>query len=78
MVRDDIQKYLPLTEATYYILMALVRPLHGYGLMQWIQEDSHGLVTVGAGTLYNAVAKLEQERLIVKVQEDHRPREDRS
>ena len=32
MVTDkDINKYLPLTEATYYIMLSLTEPLHGYG-----------------------------------------------
>ncbi len=72
MVREEVQQYLPLTEATYYILLALVSPLHGYGVMQWIHETSRGLVTVGAGTLYNAFSLLLKEGLIVKVDEDER------
>ena len=31
-----------LTEAVYYILLALHEPLHGYGIMQKIQELSGG------------------------------------
>ena len=34
MVHDDINKYLPLTESTYYIMLTLVEPLHGYAVMQ--------------------------------------------
>ena len=29
MFPDKLKKYLPLTEATYYIMLALVEPLHG-------------------------------------------------
>ena len=72
MVREDIESYLPLTEVTYYILLALTEPLHGYGVMQWIAEASDGLVNVGAGTLYNAISLLLGEGLIVKVDEDER------
>lgn len=72
MTRDDVSSYLPLTEATYYILLALAEPLHGYAVMKKIEELSEGTVIVGAGTLYNAVSKLEQEGLIAKVQEDDR------
>jgi len=72
MARDDISSYLPLTETTYYILLALTEPLHGYAVMRKIQGISEGTVNVGAGTLYNAVSKLQQEGLIVKVQEDDR------
>ena len=69
---DDIAGYLPLTETTYYILLALVEPLHGYAVIKKIQEISEGTVNVGAGTLYNAVSKLQKEGLIVKVNEDDR------
>ena len=30
---DKVLKHLPLTEATYYIMLALIEPLHGYGVM---------------------------------------------
>jgi DNA-binding PadR family transcriptional regulator len=72
MTQDDISGYLPLTETTYYILLALIEPLHGYAVIKKIQKISEGTVNVGAGTLYNAVSKLQQEGLIVKVNEDDR------
>jgi len=72
MVQDDLERYLPLTESTYYILLALVEPLHGYAVMQRIEGMSEGLVHVGAGTLYNAVPVLLKEGLIAQVDEDSR------
>jgi len=36
--RDETQKYLPLTEATCYILLSLVEPLHGYAIMQKVKR----------------------------------------
>ncbi len=68
----DIQKYLPLTETTYYTLLALQTPLHGYGVMQKVDEISQGTVKLGAGTLYGAFSQLEKERLIEKVSEEER------
>lgn len=59
-----IKKYLPLTESTYYIMLSLVEPLHGYGIMQYTQECSNGAVKLGPGTLYGALGKLESEKLI--------------
>ena len=38
------QKYIPLTEATYYILLSLVKPMHGYGIMQMVEEMTNGEV----------------------------------
>jgi len=72
MVRNDINKYLPLTESTYYIMLTLVDPLHGYAVMQKVEEISKGTVRVGPGTLYGAFTSLEKEGLIVKVKEDNR------
>jgi DNA-binding PadR family transcriptional regulator len=68
----DISKYLPLTEATCYILLSLVEPLHGYGVMQKIEQLSEGTVSVGPGTLYGAFSTLEKDGLIVKVAEEER------
>ena len=67
-----IKKYLPLSEATYYIMLTLVEPLHGYGVMQKVQEISQGTVTIGPGTLYGAFSTLEKEKLIIMVREEER------
>ena len=69
---ESIDKYLPLTESTYYILLALAEPLHGYGVMQKVETMSEGAVKIGPGTLYGAFQALEKEGLIVKVGEEER------
>lgn len=69
---NKTNKYLPLTEATYYIMLSLVEPLHGYGVMQKVKEISRGTVKVGPGTLYGVFSTLEKEGLIVKVREEER------
>lgn len=66
---NDFSKYLPLTESTAYILLALAEPLHGYGVMQKVEAMSAGTVKIGPGTLYGAFSTLEGEGLIVKVDE---------
>jgi DNA-binding PadR family transcriptional regulator len=65
-------KHLPLTEATYYIMLALEAPLHGYGVMQKVEQMSEGVVRVGPGTLYGAFSTLEREGLIAMVDEQER------
>lgn len=72
MTQNDIKKYLPLTETTYYILLALVEPLHGYAAIKKIHQLSEGAVDVGAGTMYNALSNLLQENLISQVEQDVR------
>lgn len=69
---ENPDKYLPLTESTAYILLALAEPLHGYGVMQKVEMMSDGTVKLGPGTLYGAFSTLETEKLIVKVEEVER------
>jgi DNA-binding PadR family transcriptional regulator len=69
---SELEKYLPLTEATYYILLALVKPLHGYGIMQRVEEISAGMVKLGPGTLYGALSNLQNEGLIEMIREGDR------
>jgi DNA-binding PadR family transcriptional regulator len=71
-MNKHIAKYLPLTEATAYILIALQEPLHGYGVMQKVEAISKGTVKIGPGTLYGAFTTLETEGLIVKTGEQQR------
>ena len=47
-----------LTESTYYILLSLVTPQHGYGIMQRTEQLSGGAVRLAAGTLYGALNAL--------------------
>ena len=54
----------PMTEATYYILLSLIRPGHGYGMMQRIRELSGGRLVMGPGTLYGVLSRMLKEGLI--------------
>ncbi len=49
---------LALTEAVFYILLSLQKPLHGYGIIQNVEELSKGRVKLAAGTLYGALNSL--------------------
>lgn len=53
-----------LTEAVTYILLSLYEPLHGYGIMQKVQNLSGGRVNLAAGTLYGALNTLLERRWI--------------
>lgn len=66
---NKFTKYLPLSESTFYIMLSLVEPMHGYGIMQNVENISGGQVKIGPGTLYGAFTSLENEKLIVKVTE---------
>ena len=47
-----------LTEAVFYILLSLMRTMHGYGIMQNVEALSDGRVRLAAGTLYGAINTL--------------------
>lgn len=57
-------KNLPLTETVYYVLLALLEPLHGYAVMQKVEELSGGQVRLAAGTMYGAIENLLKKKWI--------------
>jgi DNA-binding PadR family transcriptional regulator len=59
--------YSALTEAVYYILLSLYTPLHGYGIIQYVEEISKGRVVLAPGTLYGALSTLQDKGLIKPV-----------
>ena len=58
---------LPLTETTYYVLLSLFEPAHGYAILQKVEELSDGQVRLAAGTLYGALENLEKQRMICQI-----------
>ena len=65
-------KYLPMTETAYYILLSLLGPRHGYGIMQHVWKLTGGRIKIGAGTIYGTLSKLEEDKLIAPVAEEER------
>ena len=63
----NLEKYLPLTETTYYILLSLLEPGYGYAVMQKAEELSGGRVRIAAGTMYGALDNLLRQKLIASV-----------
>ena len=53
-----------LTEGTFYILLALYEPKHGYAIMQFIEDRTNGRLLLGAGTLYGALNSLSEKKWI--------------
>lgn len=62
----------PMTEAMYYVLLALVHPNHGYQLMTEIEEVSKGRIKMGPGTLYGVLTRLQKDGLIIVINDDGR------
>lgn len=70
----NYNKLLPLTETTFYIMLSLVKPSHGYAIMQNVEQLSHNKVKVAAGTLYGAIENLLKQKLIVEVKSEDKRR----
>lgn len=71
-IQRQPEDFLPLSNAVFHILIALADgEAHGYGIMQDAAKRSGGSVRLGAGTLYGAVNRLLQDRLIEE--SDERP-----
>ena len=68
---------IALTEAVYYILLSLLTPRHGYGIMQNAELLSAGRVKLAAGTLYGAINSLLEKGWIIALpgEKDSRKKE---
>lgn len=59
-----LKKYIPMTETTYYTLLAVTDKRHGYAIMQFVNELTKGRIQLGTGTLYTMVARLTADGII--------------
>ena len=69
MAREQLQT---LTESMFYILLVLIKPMHGYEIMQTVDVISQHRVKVGAGTLYSLLTRFEKEKIIRQISDDGR------
>lgn len=68
---NEISDFLPLTEATFFILLSLSsKPKHGYAIMKEVQEMSDGRITFSTGTLYGAIKRLLDQGWIKRNEEE--------
>lgn len=47
-----------LTDSIFLILLATLKPVHGYKIMKMIQEMTQGDVDIGPATMYTTLRKL--------------------
>lgn len=72
MDRFRPEAFLPLTSVAFEILLALADgDRHGYSILQEIESRTGGVVSLHAGTLYRALARLLEGQLIEEL--DARP-----
>lgn len=63
----DNAKSGALTEVTFFILLSLYSPKHGYAVMQFVEEKTQGRLILGAGSLYGAINTLQKRKWIKPV-----------
>ncbi|MDA1312786.1 MAG: PadR family transcriptional regulator [Acidobacteria bacterium] len=67
-MKDDADRFLPLTPATLHILLALAGDdLHGYAIMQEVRRQSENKYRLGPGTLYDNLQRLVDQGLVREV-----------
>src|ERR1041384_6268049 len=72
MAKRNPEDFLPLTPATFHILLALAdRERHGYDIMREVDERTEGKVRLGPGTLYGSIKRLLSDGLVQEL--DERP-----
>lgn len=70
--KRDPDEFLPLTPATFYILLSLAEgEKHGYAVLRDVARRTDGHVALNVGTLYAALKRLEREGLVLE--SDERP-----
>jgi DNA-binding PadR family transcriptional regulator len=61
-----------LTPQIFYILLSLaIKERHGYEIMKQVENDSQSKVKLGPGTLYGAIKRMLEEKLIVELDTNH-------
>lgn len=70
MQKDIAKKYIPMTETTYYTLLAVIEARHGYAIMQFVSSLTKERIKLGTGTLYTMVGRLTTDGLITIVEND--------
>ena len=56
--------YVPMTETSFYILLCLREEMHGYGIVQKVEQLTDGRVILGPGTLYGALQTMQKREWI--------------
>ena len=59
-----------LPDAALHVLLALTVPRHGYAVMQFLEDESSGAITMGPASLYTTLKKLVEAELIAELPAD--------
>ena len=71
-IQKLLKKYVPMTETAFYILLSLTEPRHGYGIIKHVEEITAGRLSLGSGTIYGTLTKMQKDGLITVFADEHR------
>lgn len=72
-MREQLKKaYMPMSESAFYILLSLMEPRHGYGIILHVKGITKDRINLGAGTIYGTLTKFEKDKLIEFAGEEDR------
>lgn len=78
MTTPTPEAFLPLTGPEYHVLLALGEEvLHGYAMMQELDEKTDGRESLLPGTLYTTLARMVEQGLLEEVADPPEPDADR-
>lgn len=67
-----LKSFMPMTETVYYILLFLIKPRHGYGIIQHVEKITDGRIRLGSGTVYDTLTKMQNSGVITVYSDEDR------
>ena len=67
-----IKAYIPMTETAFYILLSLTEPRHGYGIVKHVENITKGRISLGSGTVYGTLTKMQKSGIITVYADEKR------
>ena len=64
--------YVPMTETSFYILLCLREPSHGYQIIRSVEELTSEEIRLSPGTMYGTLSKMEKDGLIALDREEEK------
>ncbi|WP_318616186.1 PadR family transcriptional regulator [Sporosarcina sp. YIM B06819] len=71
-IEKVIKSYSPMTETAFYILLSLIEPRHGYGIIKHVEELTEGRLVLGSGTIYGTLTKMQRDEVITVYADEKR------
>lgn len=69
-MENDLEKYIPLTETMFLVLLTMLEKNYGYKVSKEVEEITNGRIVLGPGTLYGAINNLNKKGWIELVDKD--------